>query len=239
MKKKSIFIGIIMVVIILIIGAVLLFVNKEKNTDAYRFKKEYESLNNTIRQKDGKRIRSISIDKNNPFIYKEASDIVEMIEQKESFVVYFGFSDCPWCRSILPTLIEVSHDLGLDTIYYVDVKEIRDELSLENKKVITKKEGTKGYYELLKCMDSILEDYTLLDEENKEIKTGEKRIYAPSVVGVVNGKADKLSTGISDRQTDGYMKLTEEMKQDTYEKLKCVIKCVVEKSKTCSIDKGC
>ena len=239
MKKKSIFIGITIIVILIVIGAILLFVNKDKNTDAYRFKKEYESLNGSIRQKDGKTIRSISIDKNNPFVYQEAADIVERMNQKESFVVYFGFSDCPWCRSVLPTLIEVARDLGLDTIYYVDVKEIRDELALEDKKVITEKEGTKGYYDLLKSMDSVLEEYTLLDDNEKEIKAGEKRVYAPNVIGVVNGKADKITTGISDKQTDSYMELTDEIKKDTYEKIQCVIKCVVDKSKTCSLDKGC
>lgn len=239
MKKKSVIIGII-VILLVSLNVVCLFIKQQKNTDAFKFKEEYESLNGTMRKKDGKTIRTITIDKTNPFIYKEASQIVEMIDNKETFVVYFGFADCPWCRSVLPTLIEVAKDLDLETIYYVDVKEIRDEIVLDEEgKSVIKKEGDKGYYEILKRLDRVLEEYTLLDDKNNEISTGEKRIYAPTVVGVVNGKVEKATDGISEKQTDGYMELTDEMKEDTYNKFKCVLKCVIDKSKTCSIDKGC
>lgn len=239
MKKKSVIIA-IFILLLVSLGMFFLFIKQQKNTDAFKFKQEYESLNGTIRKKDGKTIRTITIDKENPFIYKEASQVVEMIDNKESFVVYFGFADCPWCRSVLPTLIEVAKDLDLETIYYVDVKEIRDEMILDaDVKVITEKKGDKGYYELLKRLDRILEEYTLYDEKNNEISTGEKRIYAPTVVGVVNGKVEKATDGISEKQTDGYMELTEEMQKDTYNKFKCVLKCVIDKSKTCSVDKGC
>ncbi len=238
MKKKKI--GIIILMLFVILGIILLCIYKQNTTDAIKFKREYESLNGTIREKDGKTIRTLSIDKDNPFVYKKAEEIVDKMDNKETFVVYFGFSDCPWCRSVLPTLIKAAKDFELDSIYYVDIKEIRDELSIDkNGKVVTEKKGSKGYYELLKRFDNILEDYTLTDEQNKEINTKEKRIYAPNIIGVVKGKAEKLTTGISEKQTDGYMKLTDEMKEDTYNQFKCVLKCVTEKDKTCSIDKGC
>ena len=60
------------------------------------------------------------------FISYTAEEIAEKIEKKDSFIVYFGFAKCPWCRSVLETLIEVAKDQGLDTIYYVDVKDVRD-----------------------------------------------------------------------------------------------------------------
>ena len=239
MKNKIIIIAIIL---ILILGVgIFFFMNnqKEENSgDALKFKEEYESLNGTKREKDGKTIRTIKIDKDNPMVYKDASEIVKMINNKETFVVYFGFADCPWCRSILPTLIKVAKDLELDKIYYVDVKEIRDVLELdENGKIKTTTKGSDAYYELLKQLDNVLADYTLMDAEENKIETGEKRIYAPNVVTVVDGKAKKLESGISDKQTDGYMKLTDEISKDMYNKLKNTLKIIVDKD-TCSLE-GC
>lgn len=231
---------IIAVLVLLIVGvaAFLVIENKDDNkNDAIKFKEEYESLNNIKR--DGKTIRALDIPKNNPFIYKEASDIVKMINNKETFAVYFGFVDCPWCRSVLPSLIKVSEDLKLDKIYYVDVKEIRDVLKLEEGKVKTEKKGTDDYYKLLDLLSAVLEDYTLTDSEGKTVQTDEKRIYAPNVVAVVNGRAKELTTGISEKQDDAYMKLTDEIENDSYNKFKCVIKCVTDSQNACTVNKAC
>lgn len=228
---------VLVITIAILVGALLIFNNQ--NSNAVKFKKEYESLNDTKREKDGKKIRNITIPKNNPMVYKEAEEIVDMINNKESFVVYFGFNDCPWCRSVIPTLIEVSKDEGLDKIYYVDVKDIRDEMIVnEEGKAVTSKKGTEGYYKLIKALDGVLNEYNL-SKDKASISANEKRIYAPNVVAVVNGKPEKLESGISENQTDGYMKLTEEMKKETYEKFKCLIKCVTESSKSCSPKSGC
>lgn len=210
-------------------------------TDAQKFKEEYESINGTTREKDGQTIRSIEIPEENPFVYKEASDIVKMIENKETFAVYFGFSDCPWCRSVVPTLIEVANDLNLDTIYYVDVKTIRDTLEIDkNGNVQTKEEGSAAYYQLLELLKDVLSDYNLKDADGKSVETNEKRIGAPNVIAIVNGEARELETGISDEQKNGYQKLTDAMKKETYEKFKCVLKCVVEANKSCSYNEnGC
>lgn len=208
--------------------------NKEK-TDAVKFKEEYESLNNKTNESNSKKYREVLINKDNPIKYKTADEIATMIDEKESFIVYFGFDTCPWCRSVVPTMLEVAKDLGIETIYYVDVKEIRDTLKVKDGKIITEKDGSKGYYKLLELLDEVLEDYTLDDD----INTNEKRIYAPSVISVVDGKAKELETGVSDKQTDGYMELTEVMKKETYEKFKCSMKCVIESSTTCSNKNSC
>lgn len=208
-----------------------------KKTDAVKFKEEYESLNGVKSKKTGKINRSVNISKDNVFVYKKASDIVDAINNKETFAVYFGFSECPWCRSVISTLSEVATDIGIDEIYYVDVSDIRDELEVKNGKVVTKKQGDKSYMELLKLLDNVLDDYTLTDDSDKEISTSEKRIYAPNVVSVVAGKAIKKDTGISDKQTNPYMKLTAKMKKEIYNKFKCVLDCIVETNNTCTKEK--
>lgn len=209
-----------------------------KTNDSEKFKKEYESING--QKVENKTIRKVNIDKNNPFVYSNEDEIIKKIENNETFAIYFGFKECPWCRSVIESLIEASNDLGIKKIYYVDVKNIRDIMKIdEDGKVVTDKKGTKGYYKLLKLLENILDDYTLVNNNNEGISVNEKRIYAPTVISVVDGKAKDMTTGISDSQTDAYMKLTDEMKKETYNKFKCVLECVKKNNNFCSIDKKC
>ncbi|MCI2042093.1 MAG: hypothetical protein LKJ84_03955 [Bacilli bacterium] len=231
-------------IIVTILAAIVLVLNIQKvisnnsQTDGIKFKEEYEKLNGK-KNDQGKKYREITIDSKNKMVYKTTEEVLELIDKKKSFVLYFGFDTCPWCRSVVPTLASISKELNQE-VYYIDVKDIRDtfELDDDNKPKLVKK-GSKDYSKLLEKLESVLEDYTLTDSDNNEIKVGEKRIYAPSIVIVIDGKAKELTTGISDKQTDGYMKLTKEMEKDTYNKIKKVLKQVSDKSNTCYLDKGC
>lgn len=238
MNKRSIFVILAVVLLFIITGC---SGEEEKSvSDAVKFKEEYEALNNQQVGETNFKHRELSIPEDNPFVYATANDILTMMDNNESFVVYFGFSSCPWCRSVLPTLIEVSEELKLDKIYYVDVKDIRDVLEVDEKgKVVISKEGSEGYYGLLKRFDEVLEDYELFDEDGEEVDTKEKRIYAPNVVSVVNGKAKELETGISSKQEDAFGKLTDDMKKETYNKFKCSIKCVLDSKNMCSSKNAC
>lgn len=226
--------------IILLCGLIVLYFMPTSRTDAEQFKEEYESLNGTIREKDGKTIRSISISRTNPMIYSDEEEIIEKIHNKDTFLIYFGFPDCPWCRSVLPNLLRACDDLGLDAIYYVNVKDIRDTIEIqEDGSLDTTINGSDGYYQLLELLGDILDDYTLKDSNGKEISTGEKRIYAPNVVAIVSGKAIQLEDGISSLQTDGYMKLTDEMNEESYQKFRCIVNCVLDVKEVCSNDSKC
>ncbi len=237
MKKKIAVLSIILIIIVaFIIGIIYI---KSNSTDAAKFKKEYESLNGTKSKKNGQKIRSITIPKANPIIYKTADELVKMIEDKETFAVYFGFPDCPWCRSVLPTLLEVANDQNIEKLYYVDVKEIRDTLELDKEnKVITKEKGSKGYQNLLKKLDKVLDSYYLTNDKGDKIDTKEKRIYAPNIVVVINGVAKEMTSGISDKQEDGYSKLTTEIEKDMYNKIKCTLECLNKEASVCT-SKAC
>lgn len=231
-------------IIVTILAAIVLVLNIQKvitnnsQTDGIKFKEEYEKLNGK-KNDQGKKYREITIDSKNKIVYKTTEEVLNLIDKKKSFVLYFGFDTCPWCRSVVPTLASISKELNQE-VYYIDVKDIRDtfELDDDNKPKLVKK-GSKDYSKLLEKLEPVLEDYTLTDSDNNEIKVGEKRIYAPSIVSVIDGKAKELTTGISDKQTDGYMKLTKEMEKDTYNKIKKVLKQVSDKNNTCYLDKGC
>ena len=239
MKDNKLF-----MIIVTVLAAIVLVLNIQKvisnnsQTDGIKFKEEYEKLNGK-KNDQGKKYREITIDSKNKMVYKTTEEVLNLIDKKKSFVLYFGFDTCPWCRSVVPTLASISKELNQE-VYYIDVKDIRDtfELDDDNKPKLVKK-GSKDYSKLLKKLEPVLEDYTLTDSDNNEIKVGEKRIYAPSIVSVIDGKAKELTTGISDKQTDGYMKLTKEMEKETYNKIKKVLKQVTDKSNTCYLDKGC
>ena len=239
MKDNKLF-----MIIVTILAAIVLVLNIQKvisnnsQTDGIKFKEEYEKLNGK-KNDQGKKYREITIDSKNKMVYKTTEEVLNLIDKKKSFVLYFGFDTCPWCRSVVPTLASISKELNQE-VYYIDVKDIRDtfELDDDNKPKLVKK-GSKDYSKLLEKLEPVLEDYTLTDSDNNEIKVGEKRIYAPSIVSVIDGKAKELTTGISDKQTDGYMKLTKEMEKETYNKIKKVLKQVSDKSNTCYLDKGC
>ncbi len=239
MKDNKLF-----MIIVTVLTAIVLVLNIQKvisnnsQTDGIKFKEEYEKLNGK-KNDQGKKYREITIDSKNKMVYKTTEEVLNLIDKKKSFVLYFGFDTCPWCRSVVPTLASISKKLNQE-VYYIDVKDIRDtfELDDDNKPKLVKK-SSKDYSKLLEKLEPVLEDYTLTDSDNNEIKVGEKRIYAPSIVSIIDGKAKELTTGISDKQTDGYMKLTKEMEKDTYNKIKKVLKQVSDKNNTCYLDKGC
>lgn len=205
----------------------------DKSTDAYRFKEEYEALNGEDNG-NGKEIRTIEISEDNPFVYATSDEIVEKMNNKESFVVYFGFAKCPWCRSMIEQLIKSAKDNNIKTIYYVDVLEIRDTYAFNDNGELEKtKDGTEGYMTLIDKMQDVLSDYTLTKEDGEEVLVGEKRIYAPNVVAVVDGNAEKMVEGISDGLEDPYSELTEDMKKDSYNSFKCLWECINNGANVC------
>lgn len=226
MKKKILFLFILMVIMGLVLGYVYKKDSDYKKTDAYKFKVEYESLNGKLNDYE-KEYRSVNIDKENKIKYASAKDIVKKIENNETFVVYFGFSKCPWCRSMIENLIELSNSYD-QTIYYVDVLEIRDKIEVVDGELKTTTKGDENYMKLINLLSDVLDEYKVTDEEDKEYDTNEKRIYAPNVVAVINGKATKKVEGISEKLTDPYAKLTKEMIKESKEQLECIFKCLEE-----------
>ena len=173
--------------------------------DAKKFKEEYESFNN--KSNDYFAYRNIFIEENNPIKYSTDSEIVKKIENKETFYVYFGDPECPWCRSVIEQAIKTAQEKNIDNIYYVRFwdgfhqESIRDVYELDkNNKPILKTKGTDAYYQLLGYLDNVLSDYTLKDKNGKTIKTNEKRIFLPNFISIVNGEAKMLVDGISEKQ---------------------------------------
>lgn len=191
------------------------------NKNSKAFKDDYEKLNGTT-NKAGKEHRTISIPEDNPFIEVTAEEIVKKIENNETFYVYFGSTLCPWCRSVIESAIRIAKEKQIKTIYYVDIwdddgKEIlRDKYEYINNKLEKTINGTDSYYKLLEKFNDLLRDYKVSDpnEKDKEVDTGERRIYAPNYFYIKDGKAIKLTNGRTDKLSDPRMELTDEIIKD-------------------------
>ncbi len=237
MKKKSILSFLLVLVILLVVGC-----GNEKNDNkefAIAFKKDYESMNEKVNSR-GVMHRSIKIDENNKFKEISQEELIKKLENKESFYIYFGSTLCPWCRSVIEMADKISRENDIDVIYYLDIWDdegneiFRDKYVLNSKnEVELSSEGTKAYKMVLERFDEYLSDYILTDQSGNKINVGEKRVYAPNFVYVLNGKAIRLVTGISDKQSDSREELTEEILNDEEEVFNKFF------SNSCSADSKC
>ena len=205
---------------ILVIILCLFMITGCKKSDAVLFKEEYEGLN----KEEG--YRSVSIPKDNPFVYITDEELAKKIEDREDMVVYFGFKTCPWCRSIIENLIQVASELKIKKIYYLDVYDIRDKKEIKDGNVETVKEGTIGYNKIVELLDSHLSDYTI---DNQVVG---KRIYAPNILVIKEQEILDVIEGVSDMQTEPMMELTPEIQKDSYNKIKDLLEKYT--SMTCS-----
>ena len=235
MKKETIII--ITLPILCAIADILSYV-KLINTevDAIKFVKEYEELN----EKEG--YIKLNIDKNNPIKYADYDELLEVIENGTG-IIYLGFPECPWCRNALPVLFDAAKDNDVDLIYYMNILNERDAYTVEDGEVVFAKDedgndknGTEGYFDLLEALDKHLDDY-VITHENKEYEVGEKRIYAPSVIFVRDGKVLGIHVSTVDSQKDPRKELTKKQ----YEELYTIYENYILETKggTCSIGTSC
>lgn len=178
---------VVMIIVLIVLVGVYFCLNSNSSSDAMRFKEEYESLNGTVRESDGALYNDVNIGKDNVIKYISVKDAVNIIENS-SGIIFLGASWCPWCREAAPVLLESAKNNKLDTVYYVDMDVARDTWEVIDGELVKTYDGEEGYSELLEVLDSILEDYVVVDDEGNQYDTYEKRVYIPLVVAVNDGK---------------------------------------------------
>lgn len=221
MKKEKILL--ICVPILCAIAAVLGYlkvINTNTDSDAIKFKNEYEEYNGV--EVGNNKYSTLKISENNPIKYSTYDEIIDVIKNKTG-IIYLGFPECPWCRSALPILFDVAQDNNIETIYYKNIKNDRDSYIVEDNELVyevdeegNEKKGTEGYFKLLDALDEHLTEYTI-SFDDKIYETGEKRIYAPTVVFVKDGEVLGLHVSTIDSQESGFDKLTDKQKEELYD----------------------
>lgn len=181
-----------------------------------KFKDEYTAYNG--KENNGRNYPQVDISDDNVYYYASEDEIRSLFEDKKTGVLYLGFPTCPWCRNMVPVLNEAGKYYGIDKIYYYNIKEIRSSYSFDSDNKLVKQEGTELYNYLLTKLDSFLADYSVTDNNNKSVKTGEKRIYAPTVVFIKEGEVKGIVEGTVDSQKDPYILLDETQRKELYDK---------------------
>lgn len=196
MKKKLV---LILLLVFMLTGC---FDKEEKKiSDNIKFKEEYEKLNGEV-SKSGKKYPKVTIPEDNKVVYASYDEIVDVIKNKDG-VIYFGFPECPWCRNMVPILIDAINELGIDKIYYFNALDIRDEKKLDDDgNIVVTKEGTKEYKELVELLHGYISVYDGLNDDSIE------RLYFPTVVFVKKGEIIGSHVGTLDSQKDPYKKLS-------------------------------
>lgn len=203
--KKTFMIILSVLLVVLILFSLYYFVFKEK-PDNLKFKEEYESLNDEV-SNSGKKNIDVKIDEDNLMKYSSFKEIIDVLDEGTG-IIYFGFPECPWCRNAVPVLIEAAKKNEIGQIYYFDASKIRDVKELKDGKVVTTKEGTKEYYQLVDKLKDVLGPYEGLEDESI------KRLYFPTMVFVMGGKVVGTHIGTVDSQKDPYKVLTKKEKEE-------------------------
>jgi thiol-disulfide isomerase/thioredoxin len=149
-------------------------------SDSTRFAFEYMEHNGQLRS-NGEPHLFLDISENNPVIYLEADEVISKLESGTG-IINLGFPICPWCREIIPHLLELAEHNNLP-LYYMNIQPIRDVRELdESEGVITTTEGTPEYHRMVEILYDWLWEYAGLSSPDI------KRIYVPTTIFVRDGE---------------------------------------------------
>ncbi len=101
------------------------------------------------------------------FVQIEYRDLLSMIEEKETAVIYLGRPTCPWCQEAVPILNAVAKEYD-SSVYYVNTRSDYSQSTA----------GTEDRNALVEFMEAVL-------DENEE---GEKTLYIPDVLFLKEGQ---------------------------------------------------
>lgn len=126
--KKNVLLGITILLTLMLISGCSSKKETIKidNSDALKFKEEYESFN-------GKNdYLEITISEKNPIKYSSIDEIIDIINNK-SGLIYFGNPECNNCRNVITILIEAAKQTGLKEVYYLNIKNINSDTATQEK----------------------------------------------------------------------------------------------------------
>ncbi len=212
--------------------------NSNIESDAIKFKKEYEAYNNKEREDDlGNYFQKLNIPEDNPMKYTSIKEAVQILE-KGTGILYFGYPTCPWCRNAVPVLIDAVKESNFKTIYYLNVNEYKNMYAIQDGKVVKIKDEKEGYYDLLKALDNVLDPFTLQGPDGKIYELGEKRIYVPMMVFVKSGEI--VGTHVGTVTLEGTQTKYDSLKDSQYKELfKIYEDYISEISENDYCDEGC
>ncbi|MGI6695790.1 MAG: hypothetical protein ACOX6O_06070 [Christensenellales bacterium] len=131
---------------------------------------------------------ALGIDGDHRFTRATLESIIASIESKETFLVFFGYHSCAWCRSIAPILHDVSQENQIE-IRFVDIMD-----------------DANRYKEDMLTLDAYLEGFTL----NYQGRIG---VNTPRVSAIKNGQEIAMHVGTFPEHDPYTQKLSTEQTQ--------------------------
>ena len=179
----------------------------EPEDAAALWKEEYESLNGE-ENGAGKLYPTVIIPEGLRVSFPTEEEVLGIFEDGTG-ILYFGFPECPWCRTLLPILTEVMERHPEIRLYCYDLRAERDEYRLEESgEILQIREGTAFYGSLLSILDEWIGPYQGLNDDSL------KRIYMPTLVFLKDGVIRSVHIGTVDGQVSGYDPLTDEQREE-------------------------
>jgi thiol-disulfide isomerase/thioredoxin len=121
------------------------------------------------------------------FLKTTPQEVLRLIEEGGSAVVYYGYSTCPFCNKATPVINDAAKELDM-TILYVDVHPEID--------------PGDEFYEAMDDTTLALSEFLSLDED------GEPEFYVPNVFVIKNGEILGNHVALTDSYAGGGLSLT-------------------------------
>ena len=151
---------ILLLCVILLLSFALIYLN----TDLFKKTEIGTAIDNNVSQNIRFYREYPASDMNNIYYYATYDEIVDVFT-RGSGIVFFGFPACQWCQVYAPVLDEAAREQGAEKIYYLNIKEMRDDDTDEYKKLV-----------------ELTSEYLQNDDD------GNKRIYVPDSYFIKDGK---------------------------------------------------
>ncbi len=192
---------------------------KEDVSDSLKFKQEYESLNG---QKDdeGLSYSTLEISSDCKVKYMTKDKITEVLTNG-THVVYFGWPTCPYCRLAVPILLETIEEYSGISMYYYDIKELRDAYSSD-----PNSEDGKLYSEIVKIISFSECDLSTIDT----FEDGSLKLSASIMYFIKDGQIIGYHRGTVESHLNAYEPLEETQKEELKEIYRSYLDEMIKKS---------
>ena len=176
----------------------------EEESGGAEFKHEYEILNGQSDWEGTNTYKELEIPEDLNIVYADLAEATGLLKEATG-IFYFGFPECPWCRTLVPVLIEAIGNSGYEgEIYYCNALYERDYLSLDDDgNVVVEQEGSEAYTAFLEEYGSYVSQYEGFDESVR-------RLYFPTLMFVKDGEILEVHVDTIEGQENGYDELTDE-----------------------------